>query len=144
MLTLQVAVQDPDNFQALPVEDVAEILLDHLRRTTPHSANLRNLCMTDGSPVSAATFGKASAEFDNQTKLRPFKDRLEQLRNKILWPLAEAWNFLERHGLIAQEPMTVEGFYFVTRAGLAIQNREDFDKAIGQAVEPKSKKRASA
>ena len=135
MQSLVSLAQNPDNFEALPLADLAESLLDYLKAIHPHNAHLRNLCVLDGSPITQNTYGTASRETNNDLKSRAYKDRLSALQSKLLWPLAEAWQFLERHGLIAPEPMAALGFYFVTRAGMAIKDRADFDAATGQAGE---------
>jgi uncharacterized protein (TIGR02391 family) len=111
----------------MPVEDVAEILFNHLM-TIPDGGN------------EVHQFGRF-----NQTGYLNTLKRLHQyvLNDGAERVLLEAWSWLEAEGLIAPINSISGTMFFITRRGKAIKTRSDFDSYRRSRLLPKEQVHSS-
>ena len=104
MPTLAHLIPDPTSVLALEPEELAGVVLELLNSPSPDEPSR----LHPMSFISARSVG----------------DYPQGQRQQIEFALMEAWQWLAQEGLIAPKPGDTSGWYFVTRRGKQLKNRE--------------------
>ncbi|HWR96935.1 MAG TPA: TIGR02391 family protein [Candidatus Methanoperedens sp.] len=104
MPTLSDLIPDPESVLALGPEELAGVVLEMLTTPGPNEPsrlNLDTLTHTDAIGKYPGSIGR-----------------------DIAYALVEAWQWLVQEGMIAPRPSGSHGWYFITRRGKKLRNRE--------------------
>ena len=110
-------IPDPEALLSLEPEELAGVLMQHLNSLPEQERNSlskHNFSLPHGS----------ASEYP------------QEHRDKITKALMEAWNWLEREGLLAPKPGDVE-WSFITRRGLSLTNASDVEAYRKANILPK-------
>jgi uncharacterized protein (TIGR02391 family) len=106
---------DAEALLALEPEELAGVVLEHLNSLGP----------SDISTLNRYNFGLNAPQ------------GYEDKQVAVAEALMEAWMWLEREGIVAPKPGQMNGWYFVTRRGQQVANREGLDAFRKASLLPK-------
>ena len=102
MQSIHSLIPDPETLLALEPEELAGIVLEYLNSRAPK----------EYGQLNRYNFSLEGIE----------KEYPRQHQEEISHALMEAWNWLEREGLLALKPKSQGDWYFITRRGRELEN----------------------
>lgn len=105
-MTIYSILSDHEALLSLEPEELAGVVLEYLNTLPSNAGHLNRY-----------NFGLPDV----------VKEYPQEHQEEISKALMEAWVWLEREGLVAPKPRSDRGWYFVTRRGKKIENRQGFE-----------------
>lgn len=117
MKTIYSIVPDAEALLALEPEELAGVILEHLN--------------------SLSDLERSSLNRFNFSLIHTYREYPSQDHKRIAEALMEAWSWLEREGLIAPAPEQNNDWYFVTRRGKRVGDRDGLAAYRNSSLLPK-------